>query len=451
MGGEIGVDSETGKGATFRFTVRMCRCREEESSLQSGSETLKGVKLLLVDDNSSSRLMLSHHSLSWGMRVDSAGTGGEALRMLRSTVDGDPYELLVVDIKMPEMDGIELLRAVRGDPYIGPLPVVMLTHFGRHGEIRAAQEAGATVCLNKPVDYKRLHHSLVTAVIGAVGKTVTGEQGVSKGERAKVDARILVAEDNPVNQDIILHMLKRIGCSVTMVENGQQAVDAAASGEFDVVFMDCQMPVMDGYTAARTIRGGVSGEVSCAGNGSHLPIVALTANALAGDRELCLAAGMDDYLSKPFELEQLRAVIERCLSGRGAPSTQSGPPVKAPSGNFMAVFNREKLLERLGGEDEHLRRLVGKFVTTTGNRLLELRESMDQGNREGIRLHAHSIKGAASSIGAEMLQGLSRQIEEASLTGVGSEIPDLYVALEEAYVSFKAVAGELINEPDAGR
>jgi two-component system sensor histidine kinase/response regulator len=451
MGGEIGVESEPGKGSTFRFTVCMGRCREEGSRLPSGSETLKGVKLLLVDDNSSSLLMLSHHTLSWGMRVDTAGTGRDALDMIRCATGEAPYELLVVDMKMPEMDGIEILRAVRDDSSIGSLPVVMLTHCGRHGEIRAAQEAGVTVCLNKPVDYKRLHHSLVTAIIWAVGKTVAGEQGISRGERAKFDARILVAEDNQVNQDIILHMLKRIGCRVMLVENGQQAVDAAADGEFDLVFMDCQMPVMDGFTAARTIRGGESGEKSGEGKGCHLPIVALTANALAGDRELCLAAGMDDYLSKPFELDQLQAVIERWLSGKIASSAQSGSLVNSPNGNAVAVFNREKLLERLGGEDEHLRRLVGKFVTTTANRLYELRESMDQCNREGIRLHAHSIKGAASSIGAEMLQGVSRQIEEASTTGVGGEITDLYAALEEAYASFKAVAGELINEPAAGR
>jgi two-component system, sensor histidine kinase and response regulator len=450
MGGEIGVDSETGKGSTFRFTVRMCRFREEESLPQSGSETLKGLKLLIVDDSSSSLMMLSHHALSWGMRVDTAGTGREALDMIRCAVDDDPYELLVVDMKMPEMDGIELLRAVKDDSSIGPLPVVMLTHFGRHGEIRVAQEAGATVCLNKPVDHRRLHHALVTAIIGAVGKTVTGEQGTSLGGRAMFDARILVAEDNQVNQDIILHMLKRLGCRVTLVENGQQAVDAAAAGEFDLVFMDCQMPVMEGFTAAKRIRGGESGEKSGEGKGRHLPIVALTANALAGDRELCLAAGMDDYLSKPFELDQLRAVIERWLSGKITPPAQSDSLVNAPNGNDVAVFNREKLLERLGGEDEHLRRLVGKFVTTTGNRLHELRESMDQGNREGIRLHAHNIKGAASSIGAEMLQGVSRQIEEASMTGVGGEIPDLYAALEAAYASFKAVAADLINEPAAG-
>jgi HPt (histidine-containing phosphotransfer) domain-containing protein len=210
------------------------------------------------------------------------------------------------------------------------------------------------------------------------------------------------------------------------------------------------MPEMDGFTAARTIRVVESGKKSGEGKGRHLPIVALTANALAGDRELCLAAGMDDYLSKPFELDQLRSVIERWQSGTVASSTLSGTLEKAATGNEPAVFNREKLLERLGGEDEHLRRLVGKFVSTTANRLKELRDSMDQGNREGIRLHAHSIKGAAASIGAEMLQGLSRQLEEASETAVVGEMPELYTALERAYVSFKAVAGDLINEPASG-
>ena len=200
MGGGIDVTSEPGIGSTFRFTVRLGKCNEGNSS-PAGSETLKGVRLLLVDDNSSSLPMLSHHALSWGMRVDTAATAREALGMIRSATREDPYGSMVLDMQMPEMDGIGLLRAIRSDSSIGNLPVVMLTSFGRQGEMKAAQEAGATVCLSKPVDHKRLHHSLVTAIIGAVGKIVACEQRASGGVGAKIDADILVAEDNQVNQE----------------------------------------------------------------------------------------------------------------------------------------------------------------------------------------------------------------------------------------------------------
>jgi signal transduction histidine kinase/CheY-like chemotaxis protein/HPt (histidine-containing phosphotransfer) domain-containing protein len=449
MGGEIGVDSEPGKGSTFRFTVRM-GSPGEGKSLPKGSEALKGVKLLLVDDNPSSLMMLSHHAVSWGMKVDTAGTGREAIGMLRCAGGEEPYGLMVVDLHMPEMDGFGLVRALRDDSPIGPLPVVMLTRFGRHGECREAQEAGATVCLSKPVDHKRFHHSLVTALIGAVGKIVAGERRLFRGEQAKLDARVLVAEDNRVNQDVVFHMLSRIGCHVTLVENGRQAVDAAVSEKYDLVFMDCQMPEMDGFAAARLIRAHEKERSSRDGAGTHMPIIALTANALAGDREECLGAGMDDFLTKPYEIEQLRAVLERWLSGRDADVCKTVQVEKRRISSEEAVFDRDSLLERLGGEETPLRRLVGKFVDTTSLRLEELRESMAQGDREGIRLHSHSIKGAAASIGADRMRTISAQLEDASRSSIGEDVGEMYRALEAAYCSFKAVAADLINEPAAG-
>jgi signal transduction histidine kinase/CheY-like chemotaxis protein/HPt (histidine-containing phosphotransfer) domain-containing protein len=445
MEGEIGVCSAPGKGSTFRFTIPVGSPGVGKNHFPSGSETLKGVKLLLVDDNSSSLMMLSHHALSWGMRVDTAAAGREALDMLRCA----PYDLLVVDMKMPEMDGVGLLRAVRGDSSIGPLPVVMLTRFGRHGEIREAQEAGATAFLSKPVDHKRLHHSLVTALIGAVGKIVIREQRPPRAERVMFDARVLVAEDNPVNQDVIFNMLSRIGCRAKLVGNGRQAVATAISGEYDLLFMDCQMPEMDGFAAARLIREHEKGR---GGGGAepHLPIIAITGNALAGDREQCLGAGMDDYLTKPFAIEQLRAVLERWLTGRDGDGCKTVQFGSDRVGSEEAVFDRESLLERLGGEEAPLRRLVVKFVDTTSVRLEDLRESIARGNREGIRLHSHSIKGAAGSIGAEQMRTISAQLEDASRSSHGADFGELYTVLETAYGSFKAVAADLINEPATG-
>lgn len=448
MGGGIDVESEPGTGSTFRFTLRMGRCGEEKESIPPGSETLKGVKILLVDDNSSSLRMLSHHALSWGMRVDSAGTGREALDRLRSNIGEDPYGLMVVDMNMPEMDGIGLARAIRDDPSTSSLPIVMLTSFGRQGESREAQEVGATVCLSKPVDHNRLHHSLVTAIIGAVGKIVPSKQRAPEGK--KIDAHILVAEDNQLNQDVVLNILSRIGCRVKLVENGIQAVEAAISWKYDLVFMDCQMPGMDGYTAARLIREHEEKRNMEGGVESRLPIIALTANAQAGDREECLAAGMDDFLSKPFEIGQLRSVLERWLLGKEEDVLENVQVENRKIACEKAVFDREILLERLGGDEAPMRRLVVKFVDTTSTRLDKLRESMARGNREEIRLHAHSIKGAASSIGAERMRAISAQMEDASTSPAG-DVGDLYKSLEVAYGLFKEAAVDLVNETAAGR
>ena len=231
------------------------------------------------------------------------------------------------------------------------------------------------------------------------------------------------------------------------MENGVQAVDAAFREKYDLVFMDCQMPEMDGYTAARIIRERENAGNAENGTDYHLPIIALTANALAGDRNHCITAGMDDHLSKPFEIDQLRTVIERWLDGKRMVVPVAVHVEMRETECDEVAFDRENYLERLGGEDEPLRRLVVKFVDTTSVRLNDIRGSMVQGNREGIRLHAHSIKGAASSIGAERMRTISAQLEDASKSGIATEMTGLFTALEQAYETFKTVAGDIINEP----
>jgi signal transduction histidine kinase/DNA-binding response OmpR family regulator len=260
-----------------------------------------------------------------------------------------------------------------------------------------------------------------------------------------LDARILVAEDNKINQDVALQMLVRLGCRVDLVENGQQAVQAARTVDYDMIFMDCQMPVMDGFTAAKMIRDLEATRNAGCADQRHVPIIALTANASAEDREKCLASGMDGFLGKPFDLRQLRAVVDHRQRGKKLPFPDETFMEKRPDNDSAVIFDREGLLERLGGEEKPLRRLVERFVDTTATRLESLGRSVGQGDFAEIQLHAHTIKGVCATIGAVRMRVLSEELECASKNGC-ADVAGLYQALESAFISFKDAAISPIRE-----
>jgi signal transduction histidine kinase/CheY-like chemotaxis protein/HPt (histidine-containing phosphotransfer) domain-containing protein len=264
-------------------------------------------------------------------------------------------------------------------------------------------------------------------------------------ESEKFGAAILVAEDNVINQDVVLFMLEKLGCRVELVVNGEEAVRAASSGSYDMIFMDCQMPEVDGFTAARMIRDREATESARLGTHRHTPIIALTANAISGDRQQCLSAGMDDYLSKPFDMEQLRAVMGKWLLGKeAAVHADSHPEYTAPD-DAETIFDRRCLLERLGGDEKQLKRLVAKFVGSTARRLADLKNSIAQGNSDEICLHSHSLKGAAANIGAGMLRTISEQMESAAKSGQ-ADMPSFYASLESAFILFKEMTAQLTED-----
>ena len=270
--------------------------------------------------------------------------------------------------------------------------------------------------------------------------------------KVRFDAAILVAEDNPINQDVVRHMLQMLGCSVEVAENGNEVVAAAHRGRYDLIFMDCQMPQVDGFAATRMIRAREAGQ-----GAGRMPIVALTANAISGDRERCLDAGMDDYLSKPFDFGQLRDVLQRWLPGTIVSAAEPGgnpaPPaavaaaaaevhqvdkvdeVHAPA---PVVFDRCGLLERMG-EEEFLGIFVGKYIACTSELMLLLKKAISEGDCDTIHLQSHSIKGAAASIGAEAMRAIAWQMEESARKDL-SVLPGLYAELEEAFAVFMRVA-----------
>ncbi len=320
MGGEIGLTSEQGKGSTFWFTTRLEVHPTPTTTAPAVElrEDLHGVSVLIVDDNETNREILSLQLAAWGMNCDTADSGGRALSMLRRTgTDGRPYMLVILDQNMPHMDGIELAQKIKTDMDIPTPAMVMLTSGGMDEDAATAQAAGINYYIHKPIRQLDLQKCLQNT-LGT--KTEAGQQPTTPANAPqekipkKLNGHILVAEDNLINQEVVVSMLKVIGCRVGVAANGREALAAltAAAAEddyYDLLLMDWHMPEMDGIAATGEIRR----QEEAAGKGKHIPIVALTGNAMVDDRQSCLDAGMDDYLSKPFTLEQLQSVIEHWL------------------------------------------------------------------------------------------------------------------------------------------
>lgn len=330
MGGAMGVESVPGEGATFWFTVCLATAAAAIPAARGPRHDLHDLRVLIVDDNATNREILHHQMLAWGMQDDSASDGPQALERLRAAAaQREPYDLAILDMNMPEMDGLALARAIQADPLIAAVRLVMMTSVGLYGDASEAYQAGIVQYLSKPVRQSQLYHALVTAV-GPADRSPTSQTYATPHLPAGTPAfaaHVLLAEDNPVNQGVAEGMLRRLGCEIDCVANGQEAVDALTHAAYDLVLMDCQMPVMDGFTATQRIR-----ELEAEGRLERLPIIALTAHAMQGDREACLSHGMDDYLSKPFNLNQLYEVLTRWLPERldlSAPNLHPDRPTAA--------------------------------------------------------------------------------------------------------------------------
>ncbi|HIJ88189.1 MAG TPA: PAS domain S-box protein [Desulfuromonadales bacterium] len=310
MGGEIGIESEEGKGSTFWFTARF----EKQSEVSIVPEVLAditGTKILVVDDNAANRMLLTTLLNHWGCRHDSAVDGDSAVALLRSAVEAnDPFRVALLDQEMPGMDGSELGRRIKADPHLAPTQMIMVTSLAQRGEAAALQQIGFAGYLPKPVRQKQLHEC-IALVLGRGGKTLKGlvtqhsaaELAVRDGTPLR-DTRILLAEDNIINQKVAQSILGKLGYKADVVANGYEAVRALEMIDYDIVLMDCQMPEMDGYEATAMIRDAASKVLN-----HKVPIIAMTANAMKGERDLCIEAGMDDYLPKPVKKDELAAML----------------------------------------------------------------------------------------------------------------------------------------------
>jgi PAS domain S-box-containing protein len=308
MNGQIRVRSVAGQGSTFSFHAEFEK--QPINATVVDAPELTGLRVLIVDDNATNREILEHHTRAWKMRSDSATSGKQALEMMRSAAASDPYKLGIIDMQMPEMDGLMLGRAIKGDPAIAGAKLVMLTSLGNQLDNDEMQASGIEACVLKPVKQSRLFNRLAEVMVGHVpavlkSSPVETSKPVFAPDTTKLpNARILLAEDNPINQKVALGLLANIGYKADVAKNGLEVLDALEKKSYDLILMDCQMPEMDGYETTQRIR---------ARGGEGPRIVAMTANAMRGESEKCLAAGMDDYLSKPVRLELLREMVTRWM------------------------------------------------------------------------------------------------------------------------------------------
>jgi two-component system, sensor histidine kinase and response regulator len=326
MQGDIGFESEEGKGTTFTFVVTFASA--SMGSADPPRTELRGRRLLVVDDDSIAREIIGAYVGLWGMRSDGVADGDQALNLLREAATaGDPYDVAVIDFRVPQMNGLALARSIRSDPALAATTLILATAFDAKLQRDEATRAGFAAYLTKPFKQAQLFMSIASAIRhGSWGApdfnaSATILEKLEPRPTAIRPGKVLVVEDNAINQKLATAQLRRLGLDADVAKSGQEAVDAIKTTQYALVFMDCQMPGIDGFEATRLVRA------SEASSGRHVPIIAITANALEGDREVCIAAGMDDYLSKPVQLEALRTLIVRWLPGFGKASASASTNV----------------------------------------------------------------------------------------------------------------------------
>jgi CheY-like chemotaxis protein len=413
MGGEIGVTSEPGKGSTFRFTARFGKQAAKAQEARPNASSLGNLRVLIVDDNATNRKILSHQLTSWGVIYEEADSGRRALEALRAAATrGDAFDLAILDLMMPGMDGFELARAIKSDPAISAVRLVLLTSYGQRGGDAAAQEIGVAAYLTKPVRQSQLYDCLST-VIGhaseSAGQDAPPESpaGHASGETGKMSHKlILLAEDNIVNQKVAARQLQKLGYRADLVANGLEALEALGRIAYDLVLMDCQMPEMDGYEATAEIR-------RREGNAKHTPIVAMTANALEGDREKCIAAGMDDYVSKPVKPEELGEVLGRWLSKGGAGVEEAA----ATAPQSPSPVDMERLHLALGDDPAELAEVLDVYLAQMSESLEKLASAVESGDARDVRLIAHNCAGVSANCGMVALVGPLRELERMGREG----------------------------------
>ena len=419
MGGQLWVDSAVGKGSTFHFTAVFDRDRASTMAVFEGPSALDGLRVLIVDDNSTNRRILEEMLTSWHMRPTAVADSASALATLRESLRAERFHVVISDCQMPEVDGFALAHVIKNDEQLGGTPIVMLTSVGHPQDAARCRQIGVEAILTKPVKHSDLLEALSFSV-GVSTRQPVEEEGLLERPRRRL--RVLVAEDNPVNQKLVETLLTKRGHKVSTVENGREAlaaIDDRQRERFDVVLMDVQMPEMGGLEATRAIRAAEDPTAA------RLPIVALTAHALKGDRERCLAAGMDGYLAKPIDVNQLIATVER-IASTGDPTGPSG----VVGSLSPAVFDEEAALVHTGGDRELLKEVIALFQADCQPALRAMKRAIKAGDGEALALGAHALKGSIATVGGHEGQRLAAALERAGRAKDMGEVAPLYEALE---------------------
>ncbi len=442
MGGGMDVESSYGDGSTFWFTARFGLCsKEQPNGVKDEEECLLGMRVLVVDGNESVRRSVAALAAELGVRVDEAECGAEAVKSLTGAVeDGNPYDVALLDSDLSDIGGKDLAEAIQQFEELGDLSLVLLKAIGSPERPSQLTRLGFDAWISKPISSPKLRTALLHVAAEpdlAFHQTVAASRTEDRVVR-KLALRILLAEDNVVNQKVARLLLRKFGCEVDVAHDGMQAVETVMSGDYDLVLMDCQMPEMSGFEATQIIRK-LKDPFRC-----RVPVIAMTANALEGDREKCIEAGMDDYLSKPIRPDELLRVLETWApkSPRKERELQTEDPTMNADGSGD-VLDPEVIasLRELGGDDDPdmFAELVELFLSDTPERIQALEAALESSDAHAIEAAAHALKSSCGNLGALGLSELFRKIEQcgkqADLESVSSLVgksQDEFKRVEEA-------------------
>jgi CheY-like chemotaxis protein/HPt (histidine-containing phosphotransfer) domain-containing protein len=423
-----------------RFAVCLDAAPGEPTVARDSGEALRGKRVLVVDDRGADRKILIDYLAGAGALVEGAASAAHALdRLERAAGEGRPFALALIDMVMPGSNGLELATRLRTRPALADLALIMVTSRSWNGDASGARRLGISRLLSKPVR----RGDLLQAASAAISADAPATPPVrAAAQRPRFAARVLVAEDNPVNEEVAREFLTTMGCEVIVVRNGHEAVAAARDGGFDVILMDCQMPEMDGLTATRDIR-----RIEAENGRARTPIVAVTANAFAEDRAMCMAHGMDDYLSKPYTETHLAAAIERWA----APTRRVGPAPGGGRADMVAPdIDDAALAEIRAARPRLLARLLTTYLAHAPGVVDDLARAIASGNAAALKIAAHSLKSSSANVGARRIAALSKELEVLAGAGNVAEAASIARALETEFAAVQAAFDSRLQAVPSG-
>ncbi len=444
MGGEIGLESKPGKGSTFWFTANLEKQKPAtDFILKTVAQKFPALRVLVVDDNATNRNILHYLLASWGLRIDTAAHGTEALdRLRRAAASGLAYDLVILDMQMPGMDGLTLARKIKSAPAIAGARMVLLTSLIYQFDAEELHAAGIAACLFKPVKQTQLLQCLTDVMTGSAAATApapapkvrTAEPEAASPAAMPRPIHILLAEDNTMNQKVAIGLLEKLGHRAEAVASGSEVLKAMRLVPYDIIFMDCQIPELDGYDTTREIRRREAAKRDSSGRRTY--IIAMTASAWPGARAKCLDAGMDDYIAKPVRLADLEATLQRALENIRPASGNAAAPTATAILDTEALATLREL--RQSNQPDPVAELIDLFLRDTPARLQEMRSAIANQDAAGLESAAHNLNGCASNLGAKQLAELCQRLEEQAQTSALDGAAAMLVQVEQEFANARS-------------